>query len=103
MLLTPDAVETLIAARADVDEVQIVDIVRGVEFLMFGLVVTVAEGNDVGERVIVVDYEGEVAHRFLAGVCRYVESTIRVGFLSVDIWVLRPARFDVLHPPDLVL
>ena len=56
----PLTIAIMVAARADGGEVQVVDFGRRVEALMPGSVVAVAEGDDVGQRVVVVDDEGEV-------------------------------------------
>lgn len=60
------AAEVLIASFADGGEVEVVDLGGGVCALVPGVVVAVAEDDDVGEVVVVVDDEGEVAHGFVA-------------------------------------
>ena len=99
----PLTVEIMVAARADGGEVQVVDFGRRAEALMPGDVVAVAEGDDVGQRVVVVDDEGEVAHRFIPIVCGYGEGTVGVGIFSDKVWVLDPVFLDILHPLDNIL
>lgn len=92
------AVEILVAARADSGEVKVVDLGGRVESLMPSSIVPVAECDDVGKRVVVVYYEGEVAHRFIAVICRYGKGAIGVGVFGDDVWVLYPVWLEVLHP-----
>ena len=92
------AVEILIAAQADCGEIQVIYLGRRVKALMPAVFVTMAESDDVGERVVIVDYEGEIAHRFIAVVCGYKEGTIWFGVFSDDVGVFDPVRWDVLHP-----
>lgn len=79
------AIEVLVAARADRGEVQIVGFGGRVESLMPRSIVTVAEGDNVRERVVVIYYEGEVAHRFIAVIRRYEQSAVRVGVFGDNI------------------
>ena len=95
---THNAIEVLVAARADRSEVQVVDFGRRVGGLVPGGAVAVAEGDDVGEGVVVVDDEGEVAHRFVPVVCWYGEGATGVGVFGDDVWVFDPVFMDVLHP-----
>lgn len=77
------AAEVLIASFADGGEVEVVDLGGGVCALVPGVVVAVAEDDDVGEVVVVVDDEGEVAHGFVAFVHRDGEGDVGVGVESV--------------------
>ena len=90
--IRPLTVEIMVATRAN-----------RVEALMPGGVVAVAEGDDVGQRVVVVDDEGEVAHRFIPIVCWYREGTVGVGVFGHKVWVLDPVFLDIVHPLDNIL
>ena len=93
-------VEILVSAQVDSGEVQVIDFGRGIEALMPGRVVAVAESDDVWKRVVVVNNEGEVAHRFIPVVCGYGEGAVGFGVFSDEVWVLDPVFLDILHPMD---
>lgn len=73
--------KALIPPSAHGSEVEVIDFRSCVCVLVPGFLVAVAEGNDFGEVVVVVDDEGEVAHGFVAFVLiRRFRSCQRVFF-----------------------
>ena len=83
-------IEVLITARADGGEVQIVYFVRRVGFLMPGLLVTMAKGDKVGERVVIINYEGKAAHGLVSIICGYAEGSVGIGVCGDDVYIGGP-------------
>ena len=102
MLIAPEkgvAIEVLVAARANGGDVQVVHFIgRGVG-LMPGGVVAVTEGDEVGERVVVVDDEGEVTHRLISSVGRDREGLVGLRVFVDEVRILDPGRMHIFHPP----